>query len=92
MHPLMNFNLKKYDLKMFFLICAAAVFGVLMVFSSSGVKSYSPMFKQLLCAIIGCALMFATAFLIDYKFYQKHADCDLNIRIKHLTVVRIPKR
>jgi len=69
----MNFDFKKYDLKLFFLICVAAVFGVLMVFSSSGVKSYSPLIKQFINASIGFAVMFVTAFLIDYRFYQKHA-------------------
>jgi cell division protein FtsW len=69
----MDFDFKKYDLKLFFLISAAAVFGVLMVFSSSGVKSYYPLLKQFICAAIGFALMFAAAFVIDYKFYQRHA-------------------
>ncbi|MDR3113737.1 MAG: FtsW/RodA/SpoVE family cell cycle protein, partial [Endomicrobium sp.] len=69
----LKFDFEKYDLKLFFFILAAAVFGVLMVFSSSGVKSYSPMFKQFVCAAIGFSLMFVTAFVVDYKFYQRHA-------------------
>jgi cell division protein FtsW len=51
-----------------------------MVFSSSSTIAYvkwaSPykfFLKQILCIAIGFAVMFATSFLIDYKFYKKHA-------------------
>ncbi|MDR2191697.1 MAG: FtsW/RodA/SpoVE family cell cycle protein [Endomicrobium sp.] len=70
---MIKLDFQKYDLKLFFLISAAVIFGVLMVFSSSGVKSYSPMLKQFICAAAGFAAMFATAFVVDYNFYQRHA-------------------
>jgi len=68
-----NIDIKKYDFVLFLAVCAAAVFGALMVFSASGVRSYEPFLKHIICASIGFVLMCATAFAVDVKFYKKYA-------------------
>ncbi|MDR2676457.1 MAG: putative lipid II flippase FtsW [Endomicrobium sp.] len=73
-------NLKKYDCSLITAICVCVIFGTFMVFSSSTVMAdirwsspYKFFIKQILWVTLGFAVMSITAFLIDYKFYQKYA-------------------
>ncbi|AKL97679.1 putative lipid II flippase FtsW [Endomicrobium proavitum] len=70
----------KYDFSLIAFTSLAVIFGAFMVFSSSAImadaRGASPfMFflKQLLWLVFGFAAMFITAFVINYKFYQKYA-------------------
>ncbi|MDR3274535.1 MAG: putative lipid II flippase FtsW [Endomicrobium sp.] len=73
-------DFKKYDYSLIAIICICIIFGTFMVFSSSTIMAdirwaspYKFFFKQILWVAVGLGAMFTTAFLVDYKFYQKYA-------------------
>ncbi|MDR2399382.1 MAG: putative lipid II flippase FtsW [Endomicrobium sp.] len=73
-------DFRKYDRTLIALICLCVVFGTIMVFSSSFIAAYirwsNPykfFLKQILWLAVGFVAMFITAFVINYKFYKKHA-------------------
>ncbi|MDR1941523.1 MAG: putative lipid II flippase FtsW [Endomicrobium sp.] len=75
-----NVHLKKYDLQFMFIISAAVIFGVFMVFSSSTIKAditlgkpYLFFLKQLIWVAVGFLAMACSAFFIDYSLYKKYA-------------------
>lgn len=75
-----SLNIRKYDLTLLAFVSAVVVFGSFMVFSSSAIMAdvrwaspYMFFLKQMLWVLIGFAAMFTTAFLINYRFYQKYA-------------------
>ncbi|MCL2484972.1 MAG: putative lipid II flippase FtsW [Endomicrobia bacterium] len=75
-----KFDPKKYDYNLMLLILAAVLFGAYMVFSSSAIMAdlrwaspYKFFVKYLIFSIIGFGGMCLTAFLINYKLYQKYA-------------------
>jgi cell division protein FtsW len=73
-------DFRKLDNMLVILICLCVIFGTIMVFSSSFISAYirwsSPykfFFKQVLWLLVGFGAMFATTFIISYKFYKNHA-------------------
>ncbi|MDR1696402.1 MAG: putative lipid II flippase FtsW [Endomicrobium sp.] len=77
---MLNFNSKKYDYLLMLFMLSAVLFGAYMVFSSSTIMAdlrwaspYRFFIKHLILSFMGLAAMCVTAFLIDYKFYQKYA-------------------
>ena len=73
-------DFRKYDYTLIILILTCILFGVFMVFSSSAIMAdvrwaspYKFFLKQVLWIGVGFVAMFATSFLIDYKFYKKYA-------------------
>ncbi|MDR0978270.1 MAG: putative lipid II flippase FtsW [Endomicrobium sp.] len=77
---MIKLDFKRIDLKLMFLVCLCVIFGTFMVFSSSFINAYvrwsSPyrfFFKQILWLLIGVCAMFVTAFVINYKLYEKYA-------------------
>ncbi|MDR3307189.1 MAG: putative lipid II flippase FtsW [Endomicrobium sp.] len=73
-------DFKKSDRMLIVLICLCVIFGTVMVFSSSFISAYirwsSPykfFLKQMLWLLVGFGAMFTTAFVINYKFYKRHA-------------------
>jgi len=73
-------DFKKYDCLLMITVCTCVIFGAFMVFSSSTIMAdirwsspYKFFYRQLLWVSVGFVAMFLTAFLINYKFYQKYA-------------------
>lgn len=73
-------DIKKYDLTMMFAVSLAVLFGTVMVFSSSVIMAdvrwsspYMFFLKQVIWIFIGFSAMFLTAFVVNYRFYQKYA-------------------
>jgi cell division protein FtsW len=70
----------KYDFTLIVAVCMCIVFGSFMIFSSSAVMAdvkwtspYKFFLRQILWVAFGFAAMFVTSFLINYRFYKKHA-------------------
>ncbi|OEG70155.1 hypothetical protein ATZ36_01390 [Candidatus Endomicrobiellum trichonymphae] len=75
-----NIDFEKYDSTLITAVCICIVFGSFMVFSSSAVMAdvkwtnpYKFFLRQILWIIFGFVAMFATSFLINYKFYKRYA-------------------
>ncbi len=75
-----NLDLKKYDVSLIVMISLGVLFGSMMVFSSSVIMAdvrwaspYMFFLKQLIWVAAGFVAMCITAFVIDYKFYQKYS-------------------
>jgi len=87
-------DIGKYDLSLIFVTSIAVIFGAFMVFSSSAVMAdirysspYMFFLKQLLWLVFGFIAMFITAFLINYKFYQKYSKLIYAITMVFLAAV-----
>ncbi|MDR3049121.1 MAG: putative lipid II flippase FtsW [Elusimicrobiota bacterium] len=77
---IMQVNFKQYDLYLALSVAGLVVFSVIMMFSASAVMPanpneplYADFFNHLEKVVLGFAVMFFTAFKIDYRLYQEYA-------------------